>query len=169
MRLKKNRAHSEIIMGNHHLAKLHLDERDIERGIVLLLRTVELCKEYGEVAQLSSVYTMLAFCYNQQNDAFQAVEYNKKALELRLAYGDVNLISSALTNLGSTYYHLGNYTMAEYYFYRGLEYAKTHKYDFYTQRSYLLLHKLYEKTNNLSKSLEYLKKHVSFKDSIKKN
>jgi PAS domain S-box-containing protein len=98
-------------------------------------------KDIGHVN--GTIYSLIAYTYEQKNDLNKALFYNRMALFTRTVENQPLLITSSLVNIGSTFLKMGNYDSSLYYLERGLKNANSLNIKFLRASGYKYLYELY--------------------------
>ncbi len=103
----------------------------------------------------SHLYTRMAQVYTNSKMFNEALEYNKKSLELRLLAGQLMFIGSSYTNIGTSYKNMKKYIEAEIYIKKGLRYSKNISHYEYIIYNYRKLYELSVEKKDYKKALDY--------------
>ncbi len=144
-----------------------IDVNEPEKAKNDLLLAVEYAKRDKNRRLAADSYTLLAFYSYKHNNYKMMLEYNEKALALRLKIGYLAMISSSYNNIGSTYFKLKDYSKALEYLNLSLKHARESDSKYYILKNYERISLINEVKGNLKKALEYQKKYAALKDSIR--
>jgi serine phosphatase RsbU (regulator of sigma subunit) len=117
---------------------------------------------------ISALSSLGAVYQEDKKDFKKALTYFLKAEELLTKGNRLNDKAVACQNLGATYLGLGDYSKAEEYLKKSLDFAKTLNNPEQDRDNYNLLAELYETTGNMKMALHYHKLFHALFDSISK-
>lgn len=144
-----------ILKLNNCLAKIDLDSDMRSRGLKYLVAgdayvnlgkfglanyNYNLALKYytsgKNLAEISNVYTKIAHIHQLQLQNDKNLEFNRKALNIRLKMDKPAFLASSLLNVGDAYWLLGRNDSAWYYYTKSLELSKTLKGAYNTEMCY---------------------------------
>ncbi len=114
----------------------------------------------------SNVYNDLGKLYFQLGKYQDAKEFHLKAYKIAVEASDRKAIVGSLNNLGRIFAKLGNFELAETYLYKSLDFLNKEKMPDFSKEAYGYLADIYEKKNDVNKSLYYLKLYRVYSDSL---
>ncbi|XLS28496.1 histidine kinase [Flavobacteriaceae bacterium M23B6Z8] len=164
-RLSNNKKNQASIFVN--LSNMYTDKNQLNLGRSYLKRAEKLYKSAGE-------YSLLAYSYGNESNIFllekkydSVIAYADKMFQLRDSVEvPLDALSVAYNNIGEAMYEQSMYDEASEAFDAAEKYAMQAQDIDLIPHIYLMKSRLYEKLNKPAESLIYLKRHVSFKDSV---
>ncbi len=128
-------------------------------------------KAYNAIScsfNVSNIYTRLAQINSRKKQYKAALEYNKKALAIRIAGAITPLVASSYINIGDSYMNLGDYKKSEEYLLKGLKLSEASGNLIHTIYNYSKLYELNKKKKDYKKALDYYTQYVYYNDSLNK-
>ena len=106
-----------------------------------------------------TIYSLIAYTYEQKNELNSALYYHKIALITRKIENQPYLAASSQVNIGYTFLKMGNYDSALYYLEYGLKNANLFKKNLIRESAYKHLYELYLAKKDWKKALFALLKY----------
>lgn len=145
---------------------VYIKTGDLEKALGYFYESSGLCKKTDY--RLGSAYNLgnIGMVYAKQNKPEMAEANLQEAIKILEEEKDYYPISVYLNYISGIYKDLGQLELAKDYAKRSLDIAKTYGLKNQMNEANLQLAKIYEETNELSKSLFHFKNYISTKDSI---
>lgn len=106
-----------------------------------------------------SIYTLIAYTYEQKNELNKALYYHKIALLTRKRENRPVLANSSLVNIGHTFLKMGKYDSSLFYLESGLRIANLFKINYLRVSAYQYLYELFIAKKDWKKALSALGKY----------
>jgi signal transduction histidine kinase len=143
-------------------------KRNDEYAIIYYNKAIEIYKIMSVPMATAGLYTKLAQINSRKKQYKAALEYNKKALAIRITGERTPLVASSYINIGDSYMNLGDYKKSEEYLLKGLKLSETSGNLKYTIYNYSKLYELNKKKKDYKKALDYYTQYVYYNDSLNK-
>ena len=125
---------------------------------------IKLNEEQGDKSGMSIALRNLADVAFKMEDYATAKTRYEQSLELRKELGGGR--AGPVSALGITYAHLGDFTKAREFLNSAIALAEKQKDPWEKSEALLRLSRVYEMQNDLRRSLDYYRQHISIKDSL---
>lgn len=149
------------------LGDLAMAEGDLEAAKNHFVDAINIVQKQNKLAFVSSILTKLAFIANLEGEYKRCLEYNEKALELRVKFGHKASIGSSYSNIGATLIKLKRYEEAEVYLQKGLAIGRQIKKQDFTEYALNKLITLFRDMGDYKSALQYSSELVAFRDSLR--
>jgi PAS domain S-box-containing protein len=106
-----------------------------------------------------TIYSLIAYTYEQKKELKSSLYYHKIALHTRKIENQPYLVASSLVNIGYTFLKMGNYDSSLYYLESGLKIADLFKITSVKESGYKNLYELYISKKDWKKALFALQKY----------
>ncbi len=157
---------SGIAAAYNNLGQIFEAQKNSDSAMYYYRRSLEIKREINDERGIGNTLNNLAMIYLQKELPRQAEELFLEAVEIRKTIGDDFGLASTLNNLGNLYFGQGKYGTAEQQFLESNDIALRNNLMGIQQRNYAGLSRLYEKTGNPVKALDYYKKYSAARDSV---
>lgn len=142
-------------LGNKQSAKSFIDS------------AYQIRRSQGDKLGIAQSFENLAEIFDAQKKYDSSLVYLQKALEIREKGGELRDLCFNLFNIGSVYVKLKDFKNAEKYAKRSRKIAEEIQYPASIRNVSLLLSEIYEASNKPVLALEYYKRFVKMRDSVK--
>lgn len=130
------------------------------------LKALEVSKEANFQTGVAIAEGSLGVVYNAIEDYNQAIIYLKKTLAFAEEYNQDTNVAASCFGLTTSYEGLGQYNLAIRYNSRAIQTYENTKNFRLLKDAYISQSRLFEKTGDLNKALDFFKKHTAIKDSL---
>jgi tetratricopeptide (TPR) repeat protein len=137
---------------------------DLEQAEKFFKKSYSLAKELDLTTSLGHAINNLAIIYFEKGDTVKAREYFEIGLEKRLKAKDQRAIADSYYNLGDYQFYIGKTALAETWYKRSLEYARTNNLRNEQKDALFILANLYKSTNDFKLANEYLERYIDLQD-----
>ncbi|MCU7499499.1 MAG: sensor histidine kinase [Ignavibacteria bacterium] len=139
---------------------------DPQKGIQTASQALKMSEELNYAKGKAVSYANLGEMYVNLSDFNSAMEYHRKALEIRKSSGDKHGIALSLNSIGGILEHLGNYDMAMKNYYQAIKIAEENSDTKELSVSYSLVATLHYILKDYPKALEYCSKAMRIREKI---
>lgn len=141
-------------------------EGDYEKGLNYYFKSLEIQKSIDDKIGIAYSYNNIGFVYKLKGETKKSLKYHLEGLRIQNQIDDKRGMSFNLYNISMLYYESNEIGKAKKYALLALNNAKELGMPDLISNASEVLTDIYEKENNPSKSLEYLKLFMVMKDSI---
>ena len=148
------------------LSGLYLKEKNIAEATDTIERGILLKEKTNDVRGLGFALLGKAKVLDFKNEIKAAEECYLKSLEIHQKLDENVGAIMTLNKLGKMYLRFGENNLAKQRFVECIVAGKTANHNLVIYKAYYSLYKLAKKENNLEEALEYLEKHLEFKERV---
>lgn len=137
---------------------------DLKQAEKFFKESYSLAKELGLTTSLGHAINNLAIIYFEKGDTVKAREYFEIGLEKRLKAKDQRAIADSYYNIGDYQFYIGKTALAETWYKRSLEYARSNNLRNEQKDALFVLANLYKNTNDFKQANHYLERYIDLQD-----
>lgn len=157
---------SGIAAGYNNLGQVFEASKNLDSAMYFYRKSLDIKRRINDERGIGNTLNNLGMIYLARNLNDQAEALFKESVEIREKTGDNFGLASTLNNLGNLYYKENKLKLSEEKFLESNKIALQENLTGIQQRNYAGLSRLYEKTGNPAKALDYYKKYSVARDSV---
>ena len=160
--------HNENGIGSslNNIGSVYDNRKQYDSALVWYFKSVAIKEKLNQEYSLSQSYNNIGVSYDRKGDFENALSYYYKTLAIRRKFKDMLGISNTLNNIGWVHFHKDNTKEALSFSDSSMILAKKNGVPSLIRNAAELLKKIYSKTNNHKKALEYFELEIKMQDSI---
>lgn len=158
-----------MLILNVNIGNIYLSTGDYQKALNYYHTSLELNKSVNNTSFLGDIYNNIGLIHQEQKEYPEALIFHKKSLAIKLDMHELNGIVNSHKNISDCYLFVQQFDSAEKYLQAGIEHAKKLNNLQLLSEFYLSQSSLDSINGNYLKSMQHLKLHMSYKDSLNAN
>lgn len=152
-----------------NIGNIYLSTGDYPKALNYYHKSLEINKSVNNTSFLGDIYNNIGLIHQQQKEYPEALDYHKKSLAIKLNVNDLSGIVNSHKNISDCYLFVQQIDSAEKYLQAGIKHAQK-------LNNLQLLSEFYHSQSSLDsingnylQSMQHLKMHMMYKDSLNAN